>query len=187
MGVTSIESNPIFFGGIGMLSKKLLNALNTQINLEYHSSYIYRAMAAYMEDKNLDGCAHWMRMQADEEHQHALKIFDYVLERGGRIKLMAVEAPPQDWDSPLLAFRDALAHEKDMTAKITELADLALEERDHATNNVMQWYVSEQVEEESAVDDIVKKLEMVGDSGPGLFMMDRELKSRRAPAAITGI
>jgi len=119
-------------------------------------------------------------------HLHALKIFDYVLERGGRIKLLAVEAPPQDWDSPLMAFKDALEHEQDMTAKITELADLALQERDHATNNVMQWYVSEQVEEEANVDDIVKKLEMVGDNGPGMFMMDRELKARPAPAAIPG-
>jgi len=123
---------------------------------------------------------------AHEEHLHALKIFDYVLERGGRIKLLAVEAPPQDWDSPLMAFKDALEHEQDMTAKITELADLALQERDHATNNVMQWYVSEQVEEEANVDDIVKKLEMVGDNGPGMFMMDRELKARPAPAAIPG-
>jgi ferritin len=170
-----------------MLSKKLLKALNKQINLEYYSSYLYRAMAAYMENKNLDGSAHWMRMQADEEHQHALKIFDYVLERGGRIELLAVEAPPQDWDSPLGAFKDALEHEKDMTAKITDLADLAINERDHATNNVMQWYVSEQVEEEANVDDIVKKLEMVGDNGPGMFMMDRELKARPAPASIAGL
>lgn len=170
-----------------MLSKKLLKALNKQINLEYYSSYLYRAMSAYMENKNLDGSAHWMRMQADEEHLHALKIFDYVLERGGRIELLAVSAPPQDWDSPLSAFKAALEHEQDMTEKISVLADLAIKERDHATNNLMQWYVSEQVEEEANVDDIVKKLEMVGDDGPGMFMMDRELKSRPAPESIAGL
>ncbi len=169
-----------------MLSAKLQEALNKQINEEYYSSYLYRSMVAYMEDNNLDGCAHWMRMQADEEHMHALKIFDYMVERGGRVELQPVEAPPRDWDSPLAAFEAALEHEKFMTENITKLVDLALEERDHATNNVMQWYVSEQVEEESNVDDIVQKLRMVGDNGPGMFMMDRELKSRPAPTPIDG-
>lgn len=167
-----------------MLSAKLQDALNKQINEEYYSSYLYRSMVAYMEDRNLDGCAHWMRMQADEEHLHALKIFDYMIDRGGRIELQPVAAPPREWDSPLAAFEAALEHEKYMTENITKLADLAIDERDHATNNVMQWYVSEQVEEESNVDDIVKKLVMVGDNGPGIFMMDRELKTRPAPTAL---
>ena len=167
-----------------MLSKKLLNALNQQINDEYYSSYIYQAMVAYFEDMNLDGCAHWMKMQAEEEHLHALKIFNYVAERGGRVELFAVPKPPVGWDSPRAAFEAALEHEKLMTDKISKLADLAIEERDHATNNLMQWYVSEQVEEESNVDDILKKLDMMGDSGTGLFLMDRELKSRPAPAPI---
>ena len=169
-----------------MLSPKLLVALNRQINEEYYSSYLYRSMVAYMEDRNLDGCAHWMRMQADEEHLHALKIFEYVMDRGGRVELAAVAAPPRDWDSPLAAFEAALAHEKHMTESIAKLADLAQEERDHATNNIMQWYVSEQVEEEANVDDIVNKLRMVGQDGPGLFMMDRELKTRPAPLPLTG-
>ncbi|MGD9549328.1 MAG: ferritin [Candidatus Krumholzibacteriia bacterium] len=164
-----------------MLSPKLLQALNKQINEEYYSSYLYQAMVAYMEDLNLDGCAHWMKMQAEEEHQHALKIFDYVIERGGRVKLIEVKAPPMEWDSPLAAFEAALDHEKLMTRNISALADLAQDEKDHATNNLMQWYVTEQVEEESTVDDIVKKLKLVGDNGPGLFMIDRELKTRPAP------
>lgn len=168
-----------------MLTPKLLKALNKQINEEYFSSYLYRSMVAYMESRNLDGCAHWMRMQADEEHLHALKIFDYVLERGGKVELLAVKAPEHDWTSPLAAFKAALAHEKLMTQHISDLADLAQEERDHATNNVMQWYVSEQVEEEANVDDIVNKLQMIGDNGPGLFMIDRELKARPAPTPIT--
>ena len=167
-----------------MLSKKLLDALNQQINDEYYSSYIYQSMVAFFEDLNLDGCAHWMKMQAEEEHLHALKIFNYVVERGGRVELFAVPKPPIEWDSPRGAFDAALDHEKLMTDKISKLADLAIDERDHATNNLMQWYVSEQVEEEANVDDILKKLDMMGDSGTGLFLMDRELKSRPAPAPI---
>ncbi len=167
-----------------MLSNKLLDALNKQINEEYYSSYIYQSMVAYFEDKNLDGCAHWMKMQAEEEHLHALKIFDYVVERGGRIELFAIAQPPKEWDSPRAAFEAALDHEKFMTESISKLADLAIDERDHATNNLMQWYVSEQVEEESNVDAILKKLDMMGDSGTGLFLMDRELMTRAAPTPI---
>jgi ferritin len=169
-----------------MLSKKLEAALNKQINEEYYSSYIYLAMAAYLEDSNLDGCAHWMRMQAQEEYQHAMKIFDYMIERGARVELFEVAAPPKDWDSPRAVFEASLEHEKFMTANINKLADLAISEKDHATNNLMQWYVSEQVEEEAQVDDILKKLEMMGADGPGLFLMDRELKSRPMPTALTG-
>ena len=167
-----------------MLSPKLLDALNKQINEEFYSSYIYLAMAAYLEDLNLDGCAHWMEMQAQEEHMHAMKIFRYVAERGGRIELFAVKQPPKSWDSPLAAFEGALEHEQYMTGNINALADLAIAEKDHATNNILQWYVSEQVEEEATVDDIVKKLHMMGSDGPGLFMMDRELKNRPAPAIV---
>lgn len=165
-----------------MLKSNLLAALNQQINEEYYSSYIYQAMVAYFEDNHLDGCAHWMRLQAQEEHDHALKIFDYVISRGGRVVLAAVQAPPKEWPSPQAAFEAALAHEKLMTANITKLADLAQSEKDHATNNLMQWYVTEQVEEEANVDDIVNKLKMVGGDGAGLFLMDRELKGRAAAA-----
>lgn len=166
-----------------MLKPNLLAALNQQINEEYYSSYIYQAMAAYFADGHLDGCAHWMRLQAQEEHDHALKIFDYVISRGGRVVLAAIAAPPGDWPSPLAAFEAALAHEKHMTANITKLADLAQTEKDHATNNLMQWYVTEQVEEEANVDDIVSKLKMVGTDGAGLFLIDRELKTRQVATA----
>jgi len=168
-----------------MLSKKLEAALNIQINEEYYSSYIYLAMAAYLEDKNLDGCAHWMQMQAQEEYQHAMKIFDYMVDRGARVVLTEVQAPPKEWDSPLAAFEGALEHEQYMTGNINKLTDLAIAEKDHATGNLLQWYVTEQVEEEAQVEDIVKKLEMMGTDGPGLFMMDRELKNRPAPAVLT--
>jgi len=169
-----------------MLSTKLQDALNRQINEEYYSSYIYLAMAAYLEDINLDGCAHWMRMQAQEEHQHAMKIFDYMIDRGARVELFEVKAPPKEWESPIDTFEASLEHEKYMTENINKLADLAITEKDHATNNLMQWYVSEQVEEEAQVDDILKKLAMMGNDGPGLFMMDRELKNRPAPSILTG-
>ena len=161
-----------------MLSKKLQKALNEQINAEYHSGYLYLAMGAYLESLNLDGSANWMRVQAQEELMHGMKIFDYVNERGGRVVLQAVEAPPETWDSPLAAFKAALAHEQMMTGRIDKLANLAQAEKDNATNNLMQWFVNEQVEEEASVDDIVRKLELVGEKGPGLFMIDRELKTR---------
>lgn len=163
-----------------MLKPNLLAALNQQINEEYHSSYIYQSMAAYFADIHLDGCAHWMRLQAEEEHAHALKIFDYLISRGARVVLTDVKAPPKEWANPLAAFEAALAHEVFMTANITKLADLAQAEKDHATNNLMQWYVTEQVEEEANVDDIVSKLKMVGTDGAGLFLIDRELKTRVA-------
>ncbi len=166
-----------------MLGPKLTEALNKQINEEYYSSYLYLAIAAYFEDLNLDGCAHWMRMQAQEEWEHGMKIFDYMIERGARVELFAVAAPPKEWDSPVAAFQASLEHEQYMTGNINALADLAITEKDHATNNLLQWYVTEQVEEEATVEDILKKLEMMGSSGTGLFMMDRELKNRPAPGA----
>ncbi len=166
-----------------MLKASLLAALNQQINEEYYSSYLYQAMVAYFEDNHLDGCAHWMRLQAQEEHDHALKIFDYVISRGGRVVLADVKAPPKDWASAQAAFEAALAHEKIMTDNIAKLADLAQAENDHATNNLMQWYVTEQVEEEANVDDILSKLKMVGGDGAGLFLIDRELKTRTAAPA----
>ncbi len=169
-----------------MLSPKLQDALNKQINEEYYSSYLYTAMVAYLEDLNLDGCAHWMKMQAEEEHQHALKLFDYVVERGARVELLAVKAPPKEWESPLAAFKAALEHEQYMTRNINALADMAQSEKDHATNNLLQWYVTEQVEEEATVDGIVRKMEMIGSTGHGLFMIDRELKARPAPTPLTG-
>ena len=113
-----------------------------------------------------------------------MKIFDYMLERGARIELFAVAAPPREWDSPLAAFEGALEHERFMTTNINALVDLAISEKDHATNNIMQWYVSEQVEEEANVENIVKKLKMMGDTGQALFMMDRELAVRPAPSIV---
>jgi ferritin len=161
-----------------VLSDKLQQALNEQINAEYHSGYLYLAMCAYFESLNLDGCSNWMRIQAQEELLHGMRIFDYLTERGAHVVLQPVEGPPARWDSPQAAFKAALGHEQMMTRRINDLADLAQTEKDHATNNLMQWFVNEQVEEEANVEDILRKLELVGEKGPGLFMIDRELKSR---------
>lgn len=167
-----------------MLSDKLQDAINEQINAEYHSGYLYLAMAAYLEKLNLAGGSHWMRLQAQEEVLHGMKLFDYMLERGGQIKLTEVAAPPVAWNSPLTAFEEALKHEQYMTERINGLAKLALDENDFATNNVMQWYVTEQVEEEANVGDILAPLRMVGEDKGGLMMIDQQLAQRLPPAPI---
>jgi ferritin len=153
-------------------------ALNDQINAEFFSAYIYLSMAAYFESINLDGSANWMRLQAQEEVMHGMKIFNYMTERGARVFLQPVAGPDTKWETPLAAFKAAHAHEVKMTGLINKLANLAITEKDHATNNLMQWYVNEQVEEEAQVDDIVQKIKLLGDKGPGIFMLDRELKQR---------
>ncbi|MFO7653472.1 MAG: ferritin [Candidatus Krumholzibacteriia bacterium] len=170
-----------------MLSPKLQDALNDQINAEIHSGYIYLSMAAWFESRNLDGCARWMRLQSQEENMHGMKIFDYLGSRGARVKLKAVAAPDHDWPTPLACFEAALAHEKSMTERIDRLAELAQTEKDHATDNLMRWYVNEQVEEEASVDDICQKLRLVGEDGMGLFMIDRELKQRQPGDEAAGV
>lgn len=161
-----------------MLSEKMEKALNAQINAEFYSAFLYLSMASDFESKNLKGFANWMRMQDQEERVHAMKFFDYVLEKGGKVTLAAIDAPPTSWDSPLAAFEDAYAHEQKVTALINELVDLALAEHDHATNIVLQWFVSEQVEEEASVDGVVQQLKLMAGAPGGLFMLDRELAQR---------
>lgn len=163
-----------------MLSEKMAKALNEQVTAEMYSSYIYLAMAAYFEDQNFPGMAQWMRMQSDEETLHAMKFYDYIIERQGRVKLAAIDAPPVDWDSPLAAFENAFEHEQYISGRINDLVTLALDERDHATNSFLQWFVDEQVEEESSVDAVVQDLRRVADFPAGLFMLDRELGQRTA-------
>ena len=161
-----------------MLSKEMESALNKQINAEMFSAYLYLSMAAYFESISLDGFAKWMEAQAMEEMAHAKKFYDFVSERGGRILLDAIEKPKTDWTSPLEAFEDASKHEQYVTSLINELVNLAIEEKDHASNNFLQWFVAEQVEEEASADSIVQKLKLVGDRGNAIFMMDRELGQR---------
>ncbi len=161
-----------------MLSPKMETALNGQINAEYYSSYLYLSMAAYFDSISLQGFANWMRIQNQEEMFHTLKFFDFVAERGSRVTLTAIEAPETQWDSPLAAFEATLAHEQHVTGLVNKLVDLAVEESDHATNNFLQWFVGEQVEEEATADGLVQQLRLMKDAPGGLFMMDRELAGR---------
>jgi len=162
-----------------MISKVMEDAINAQITRELFSANLYLSMAAYYHSRNLNGFANWMRIQAAEEMQHGMKFFDYLLERDGKVVLGVIDAPPTEWKSTLDAFEKALEHEKFITKNINELADLAFEQRDHATSNMLQWFVNEQVEEEATAGEIVDRLKLAGDSKSPLFMLDSELKSRK--------
>ncbi len=161
-----------------MLTETVEKALNEQINKELFSAYLYLSMAADFESKNLSGFAKWMTAQAGEELNHAMKLFNYVLERGGQVELMAIDKPQQTWESPLRAFQDAYDHEKFITQSIYGLLEIAQSAKDYGTMEFLQWYVKEQVEEEAQADRIVKKLEMIKDEPAGLFMLDHELGNR---------
>jgi len=160
-----------------MLGKNIAKALNQQVNAELHASYLYLSMAAYFESIDLAGFAAWMRAQVQEEMMHAMKIYDFINERGGRVILTAIEAPKVNWDSPLAAFEDTCAHEAKVTELINKLMNLAVKEGDHATQVFLQWFVTEQVEEEATAGSIVNKIKLAGDGG-GLFMLDNELGQR---------
>jgi ferritin len=165
-----------------MLSEKIQKALISQLNAELYSSYLYLSMNAYFKSVNLDGFATWMHYQAQEELEHAMKFYDFISQRGGRIQLMQIEAPPTDWDSPLAVFEATLAHEQKVTGLINDLVEVAHEERDHATHIFLQWFVSEQVEEEESVGGVLEQLKLMGEAQGGLFMIDREL-AKRGPSA----
>lgn len=169
-----------------MLSKEMETALNEQVNKEFYSAYLYLAMAGWFAERNLPGFARWMRLQFQEEQMHALRLFDFVLDRGGKPALSAVAAVPRDWANPLAIFEFTLEHEREVSASINRLVDLAIKQSDHASNAHLQWFVNEQVEEEASVDAVVQQLRLVGEAGPGLFMIDRELGQRPAPAAAGG-
>ena len=161
-----------------MLNKKMQEAINSQINAEIYSSYLYLSMSAYFESISLSGFASWMRAQAQEEMVHAMKFYDYVNERGGRVILGSIEAPPLEWESAVAVFDATYQHEQKVTGLINDLVDLAIEEKDHATNNLLQWFVSEQVEEEASASGVLNKAKLTGDAPGGLFMLDRELGAR---------
>ena len=164
-----------------MLSPKIEEALNRQLNQELFNAILYLSLSAYYESISLKGMAHWMRVQFDEEQMHGFKIYDFINDRGGRVALSAQEAPPQEWGSPLEGFEFALAAEQKNSALINDLVSLVLGESDHATHTFMQWFVNEQVEEEANAGEIVDKLKLVGDDTSGLFMVDQEL-GQRPPA-----
>jgi len=161
-----------------MLSEKMNAALNEQINKELFSEYLYQSMAAWFESEGLPGFANWMAIQALEEHSHAMKFVNYMYETGGRVILDAIEKPESEFGSPMGAFEATLKHEQFITASINGLVDLAIVLKDHATNNFLQWYVSEQVEEEANDQSIIDKLKWIGDNGNAILMLDRELGAR---------
>jgi len=163
-----------------MIKSEIEKAFNAQINREFFSSYLYLSMSAYFQDINLLGFAHWMRIQAQEELLHATKMFDFVLERGGRVILDKIDKPENTWQSPIAAFEAAYKHEIFITENINNLVSLAIEHKDYASNSFLQWFVNEQVEEEATADEILKKLKLLGDAekGAGIFMLDKELSAR---------
>ncbi|HIJ70731.1 MAG TPA: ferritin [Planctomycetes bacterium] len=171
-----------------MIGKKMEEALNGQVNAELYSAYLYLSMAAYFESGNLPGFANWMRVQAQEEQFHAMKFYDYINERGGRVILEQIEAPPAEWDSALAVFEAVSAHEQKVTALINQLVDLAIQQKDHATNSFLRWFVDEQVEEEDNAGKIVGQLKLIKDSPEALFLMDKELSRRvfATPASAEG-
>jgi ferritin len=160
------------------MNKKLEAAFNEQINAELYSSYMYLAMSAWFESQNLKGMAHWMRVQAAEEQNHARKFYDFIHDRGGRVKLAKIDAPPADWASPAAVFKDAYKHECKVSALIHDLVELADKEKDYPASNFLQWFVSEQVEEEANAAAIADKLAAVGDGKGLVFMFDAELGKR---------
>ena len=160
------------------LSEKMQQALNGQINAEMYSSHLYLAMSAYFESLDLPGFANWMRIQAQEETLHVDKLFSFIVERGGRVQLEAIDKPPAEWQSPLDAFTASFQHEQQITILINNLVGVAEDEKDRASESFLRWFVDEQVEEESSVDSVVKMLRMSEGQAAAMFMLDRELATR---------
>lgn len=161
-----------------MISKKVQQAFNSQLNEELFSSYLYLSMVAHFEAKNLKGFAHWFRIQSQEEYGHALKFFNFILQKGGKVSLTQVATPKTEWNSIAEVFNDTLKHEQKITDLINKLVEVSMEEKDYAAHTFLQWFVTEQVEEEANVEEIIQKIEMIGDNKSGLFLLDNELGSR---------
>ena len=162
-----------------MLSNAVEKAINDQIKNELYSAYLYLSMSAYLESANLSGMARWMRLQSDEEMAHAMKFFDYVYDRGGRVVLQAIDQPPAEFGSPLDVFEQALAHEQKVTGLINQIYGLAVKENDYPSQIELRWFITEQVEEEKSAGDIVDLLKVIGDHGPSVIMVDRQLGARQ--------
>jgi ferritin len=161
-----------------MLKKSVEDALNKQLNAELYSSYLYLSMAAYFETILMKGFGKWMRIQAEEEKAHGMKFYDYIIESQGTVKLAKIDAPKTAWKSPLDAFEEVYAHEQKVTGLINNLMDLAVKEKDYATQNMLQWFIKEQVEEEANSSEIVAKIKMIGETIGHLFCLDQELGKR---------
>jgi ferritin len=161
-----------------MVSEKMSETINKQVNAELYSAYLYLSMQTWFDSISLPGFANWVRVQAMEEFTHADRLWKYLVDRGVRVEMQEIPAPPTEWKSPLAVFEAIYAHEQKVTGLIENLVNLALEEKDHATANMLQWFVSEQVEEESSADAVVQQLKLMGEAKGGLFMIDRELGQR---------
>ena len=161
-----------------MLSERMSEALNDQINAEMYSAYLYLSMSAYLASTGMKGATNWFYIQAQEEMIHTQKIYEYLISRGNRVILKAIDEPPSNFKSTLNTFEEALAHEQKVTALINDLVTVATEEKDHATEIFLQWFVTEQIEEEETAADVIDQLKLAGEVGPGMFMMDRELAAR---------
>ena len=161
-----------------MISKVVESAINEQIKKEFYSAYLYLSMAAHFEEQNLGGFAHWMRVQFQEEQGHALKFYDYVHERGGTVKLLAIDQPPAEWKSALELFNQVLEHEQYVTASIYKLYELAVKENDYATQVMLQWFITEQVEEEKNATQIIGDLNLIDAHGTAVLMLDKQLGNR---------
>ncbi len=169
-----------------MINEKMEKAFLEQINAEMFSEYLYLSMKAYFANLNLAGFVNWMDVQVQEERAHAMGMFDYVLERGGRVILEQIEKPENNWNSPLEVFEAVLKHEEYITSRINALMDVAEETKDRAALAFLNWYLKEQVEEEANVGGILAQLKMIGDDKNGLFALDKELAARTFVAPVIG-
>jgi len=161
-----------------MIKPKVERAINKQINAEMWSGYLYLSMSSYFESIGLSGFANWMWIQAREEMSHAMRLYQHVIERGGRVIFDAIDKVPNEWKSPQHVFEETYKHEQKVTGLIEKLVDLSEKEKDRAAYNMLQWFIDEQVEEEDSADEILQKLKLIGKNGNGLFMIDRELAQR---------
>ena len=168
-----------------MISKQMSKALNEQLNREFYSAYLYLAMSAYCNRNDFPGAANWFLLQYQEEQDHATRIYNYLIDQDAKVVLKEIAKPPKNFGSILETYEESLAHEQSMTKNLNELSDYALKEKDHATYNLLQWFVNEQVEEEATVSEIISKLKMVGEDGYGILMIDSELGKRSTAASDT--
>ncbi|MBI4219136.1 MAG: ferritin [Chloroflexi bacterium] len=166
-----------------MISETMQEAINDQINREFYAAFLYLGMSAQLDAKNLTGMARWMRAQYEEELGHGLKLLDFVTDRGGEVKMKAVQAPPNTYKSPLSCFEAALEHERKVTGDLSKLYEQAWREKDHSAHSLLEWFMEEQVEEEKMVEEIVDKLRLAGDNGAALLMMEAELGKRNGATA----
>jgi ferritin len=165
-----------------MLKENIQKALNRQLNEELYSSYLYLAMAAHFESEDLNGFAHWMKLQSQEEYGHAMKIYAYILQRDGKVSLAKIEAPAESWKTIVELFEEVYSHEQKVSKSIDSIVELTMTEKDYATNNFLQWFISEQVEEESTSLFILNRAKLVGDNKNGIFLLDKEMAQRAATA-----